>query len=216
LKAETPSETLRLRVAETITVLQRIADDENFARCFSHAVDAIVDAVAAGGRVLLCGNGGSAADAQHFAAELVGKFMLHRQPWSAIALGDNIAAVTAIGNDYDYADVFARAVEAHGRSGDVLVAFSTSGKSRNVIAACQTAKQLGLTTVAFVGPGGSRLSAVADLALHVDGQNTARIQEGHKVVGHTLFELVERRLVEETPADGTRLRAAKPPMLTLS
>ena len=207
---------LRLRVAETIEVLQNVADDDGFAACFAQAVDVTVDAIADGGRVLLCGNGGSAADAQHFAAELVGRFMLHRQPWSAIALADNIAAVTAIANDYDYAQVFARAVQAHGRQGDVLVAFSTSGKSRNVIAACEMANGLGLATVAFVGPGVSGLSRVADIALHVDGRNAARIQEGHKVVGHTMFELVERRLVDECPETSIHGGLAKQAMLTLS
>jgi D-sedoheptulose 7-phosphate isomerase len=213
---ETHAATLRLRVAETIAVLQNVADDDDFGSCFARAVDVTVDAIADGGRVLLCGNGGSAADAQHFAAELVGKFMLHRQPWSAISLADNIAAVTAIANDYDYAQVFARAVQAHGRPGDVLVAFSTSGKSGNVIAACESANELGLTTVAFVGPGASGLSRVADIALHVDGRNPARIQEGHKVVGHTMFELVERRLVDECPHVSTHGGLAKREMLTLS
>jgi D-sedoheptulose 7-phosphate isomerase len=190
------------RLEEAIATLTRVKNDGEVTAAFSAAVEATIRAVESGGRVLLCGNGGSSADSQHFAAELVGKFMLHREPWSAISLSDNVAAITAIGNDYVYADVFARAVKAHGRSGDVLIGFSTSGESANVVAAFDSARQLGITSVAFVGPGGSPLSSVADIAIHVDGPNTARIQEGHKVVGHALFEIVEQRLVDSSGGSG--------------
>lgn len=189
------AEALRVRVHEAIDVFQRMGRDEELADALTQAVAITVRALRSGGKILLCGNGGSSADAQHFAAELVGKFMLDREPWAAIALSDNVAAVTAIANDYAYEDVFARGVRAHGRTGDVLIGLSTSGKSRNVVAAFEAARALGVLTVAFVGPGGSPLADVADIVLHVDGAGTARIQEGHKLLGHTLFELVESELV---------------------
>lgn len=146
------------------------------------------------GRVLLCGNGGSAADAQHLAAELVGRFVLDRRPLAGIALADNVAALTAIGNDYAFEEVFARGVRGIGRPGDVVFGLSTSGRSANVVKALQAAREGGMIAVAFVGVDGSPLTAVADHVLAVGDVPTARVQEAHKLLGHTIFELVEQEL----------------------
>lgn len=188
------AELLRERVGEAIDVCQGLLRDAAIAETVDTAVDAIVASLSAGGKVLLCGNGGSAADAQHLAGELLGRFRLEREPYAAFALGDNIAALTAISNDYSYSDFFARAVVGLGNPGDVLIALSTSGRSANVIAAVGAARERGIVTVAFVGAPGSPMEAAAEHVLRVPGPSTARIQEGHMVLGHTIVELVEREL----------------------
>jgi D-sedoheptulose 7-phosphate isomerase len=190
------AELLRARVREAIDVCEALLDDEPLAKTLDAVVGAIVASLQDGGKVLLCGNGGSAADAQHLAAELVGRFCLERQPYAAIALSDNIAAVTAVGNDYGYEDVFTRAVRGLGNRGDVLIGLSTSGQSRNVIGAVEAARERGLVTVALVGGSGSPMEAASEHVLRVPGANTARIQEAQMLVGHTIFELVERELCD--------------------
>ena len=156
----------------------------------------VADALAGGGQVLFCGNGGSAADAQHLAAELVGRYLLDRPAWRAVALTTDTSVLTAVGNDFGYADVFARQVEGLGRPGDVLVALSTSGRSENVLRAAAAAKAAGMAVVAFLGPAASPLDGAADLALHVDGDSAGLIQQGHITIGHALCGWVERRLVD--------------------
>jgi D-sedoheptulose 7-phosphate isomerase len=158
------------------------------------ATNEIIRSLRVGGKVLLCGNGGSAADAQHLAAELIGRFHLDRQALPAIALADNVAAMTAIGNDYSYNDVFVRGVQGLGRQGDVLIGLSTSGSSGNVVAALKAAEKAGLATIALVGKPDCVMADLANHVISVPGANTARIQEGHMLVGHTIFELVERDL----------------------
>jgi D-sedoheptulose 7-phosphate isomerase len=184
---------LRVRIAEAIAVLEALRSAE-----IEEAVDAIsgalVNSLRAGGKVMLCGNGGSAADAQHLAAELIGRFALDRRPFGALALSDNVAAVTAIGNDYSYDDVFVRPVGGLGRAGDVLIGLSTSGRSRNVVAAMEAAREMDIITVAFVGAPGSAMEAIADHVVRVSGPSPARIQEGHKLLGHAIIEIVEREL----------------------
>ena len=187
-------ELLRERIDEALAVIAQLRSDPAIHAAVDEAAEAMVKAVGAGGRVLLCGNGGSAADAQHLAAEFVGRFMLERRALSAIALADNAAALTAIGNDYSFEDTFARGVRAHGRPGDILIALSTSGRSLNVVRALEAARVGGLATIAFVGPPDSPVALRADTVISVDGPNTARIQEGHKLLGHTLFEIAEREL----------------------
>lgn len=146
------------------------------------------------GKVLLCGNGGSAADAQHLSAELSGRFRKDRPPLFAEALHVNTSFVTAVANDYSYDEVFARMVRAMGRSGDVLLAFSTSGHSPNILRAVEEAKEQKMTTVGFTGRDGGRLGAMCDIELRIPSDDTARIQEGHMLVGHTICELVEKIL----------------------
>jgi D-sedoheptulose 7-phosphate isomerase len=152
------------------------------------------DAVVSGKKVLLCGNGGSAADAQHLAAELMGRLQLERPAYRAVALTTDTSVLTAVGNDYGYADVFARQVEGLGRPGDVLVAISTSGRSENVLRAAAAARAKGMAVVAFLGPAASPLDDSAEVALHVDGDVAGLVQQGHITIGHALCGWVERHL----------------------
>lgn len=149
------------------------------------------DTLAAGGKILVCGNGGSAADAQHFAGEWVCRYKDDRRPLAAIALTVNTSALTAIGNDYGFDNVFGRQVEALGNAGDILVAFTTSGKSRNILNAIQVAKKKGLKIIALTGEKGKDLKNVADAAIIVPSEETARIQEMHELVYHAWCEAID-------------------------
>lgn len=153
--------------------------------------DKIAGRMRRGGKVMLCGNGGSAADAQHLAAELQGRYLKERSPLAAIALTANTSTLTAIGNDYDFAEVFARQVRALGKPGDVLVAISTSGNSRNVVEAVKAAKSIGMFTVGLTGASGGALRKTCDAAVCVPSDHTPRIQEMHMGVGHMICELIE-------------------------
>lgn len=188
---------LRGGIDEAVVVLERLRADPAVAVGVEAAAGAVVAALRSGGRILLCGNGGSAAGAQHLAAELVGRFMVDREPWAAIALADNLAALTAMANDYAYEEVFVRGVRAHGRRGDVLVGLSTSGRSANVVRALSAARERGLATIALVGPNRSPVADAADIIISVDGPSTTRIQEAHQLLGHTIFEIAERELCTE-------------------
>jgi D-sedoheptulose 7-phosphate isomerase len=139
-----------------------------------------------GSKIMLCGNGGSAADSQHIAAELTGRFIHDRRPLAAIALSTDTSALTCIANDYSFDAVFARQVEALGRAGDCLVAISTSGNSPNVLRAAETAKRIGMVVIGLLGRDGGRLATLCDLPIVVPEQSTARIQEAHIFIGHTL------------------------------
>lgn len=152
------------------------------------------EALNLGRRIYLCGNGGSAADAQHIAAELIGRFVGERRSLPAIALTTDSSALTAIGNDYGYDQVFSRQVEGLAEAGDVLIAISTSGNSLNVLNAVQIAKRRGASVIGLSGKSGGELHGVVDLSLVVPSDVTARIQEMHIVVGHLLCELIERQL----------------------
>jgi D-sedoheptulose 7-phosphate isomerase len=166
---------------------QRIAD----------AATLLADAFAAGGRAYACGNGGSMCDAIHFAEELTGRFRDNRPGYAALAISDP-GHLSCVGNDYGYERVFARFVEAHGRAGDVLLAITTSGTSRNVIAAAQAAKGLGMKVIALTGHAGTPITDLADIALVTPGGRYAdRVQELHIKVIHILIELVERRLAPD-------------------
>ena len=153
----------------------------------------ISDAIKNGGKLLICGNGGSFSQAQHFAAELVGRYKKERRGLPAIALGSNGAALTAIANDYDYESVFAREVEALGKSGDILVGLSTSGNSKNVLAAVKKAKEIGLVTIGLSGKGGA-LKDLVDFAIAVDSEDTPRIQEEHLCMIHEISEKIENSI----------------------
>jgi D-sedoheptulose 7-phosphate isomerase len=162
----------------------------------SNAVDMIYSSLAAAGQLLLAGNGGSAADAQHIAAELTGRFLRERPPIRAIALHANTSSLTAIGNDYGFERVFARELAAHARPGDVLLAISTSGNSANVLRAIQEARQCKVAVIGLTGEFGGQMRAACDLCLCVPSQSTARIQEMHITIGHAICELLEERLAE--------------------
>lgn len=163
---------------EEIGVIQEVAE-----RCQT--------ALAAGNKILLCGNGGSAADAQHLAAEFIGRFQKERRSLAAIALTTDTSILTAVANDYGYDTVFARQVEGVGRSGDVFIGISTSGNSPNVVKAAEMARSTGMHTIAFTGEGGGKLREICDLTFAVPSRVTARIQEMHILAGHILCELVE-------------------------
>ncbi len=155
---------------------------------------ALADCLRAGGKLLFCGNGGSAADSQHLAAEFTGRFQAERRPLAALALTTDSSVLTCIGNDYDFGEVFARQVAGVGRPPDALVGISTSGMSANVVRAMETARALGITTVGLLGRGGGRLAPLCDVPIVVPSQATARIQEAHIFIGHSLCALVEQRL----------------------
>jgi D-sedoheptulose 7-phosphate isomerase len=162
----------------------------------AQAAELLVGVLSTGKRVLLAGNGGSAGDAQHIAAEWVGRYLRERRPFPAIALTVNTSTLTAIGNDYGYDQVFSRQVEAFGQAGDALIAISTSGQSENLIGAMQKARELGIHTIGFTGRDGGRMKALSDVHLCVPSSSTPRIQECHILMGHILCELTEARLAD--------------------
>jgi D-sedoheptulose 7-phosphate isomerase len=155
------------------------------------AVNCCVKALKSGGKLMFAGNGGSAAEAQHFSAEMVGRFLKERKPLASVALSTDTSALTAIGNDYGYDQVFSRQVEALGRSGDVLIVLSTSGRSKNILAAMRAAAALGIATIALTGREPREMGALADVVLNVPSSDTPQIQEGHLILGHLLCGLVE-------------------------
>jgi len=166
------------------------------AAAVSAAVDVIFDSLAAGGRLFTAGNGGSAADAQHIAAELTGRFLRDRRPLGALALHGNTSALTAIGNDYGYDQVFARELSAHARPGDVLLAISTSGNSLNILRAIQAARESKVKVIGLTGDSGGEMRRACDLCLCVPSKSTPRIQEMHIMIYHAICELLEERLAE--------------------
>jgi D-sedoheptulose 7-phosphate isomerase len=176
-----------LGVAKTLPSLASIV---------SSAIDIIAGSLAAGGLLLVAGNGGSAADAQHIVAELTGRFLRERQPLRALALHGNTSALTAIGNDYGYERVFARELTAHARPGDVLLAISTSGNSPNILRAIEAARQCKVAVVGLTGESGGQMRLACDLCVCVPSKSTARIQEMHITIGHAICELLEERLAE--------------------
>lgn len=157
---------------------------------------ALIRSLEKGGKILICGNGGSAADALHMAEELVGRYHKDRRSLPAIALTADSTLLTCIPNDWSFEYVFARQVEGLGRRGDMLVGFSTSGKSPNVIRAIRTAKKQGLKTVALLGKGGGLTKGLADYEVIVESQNTARVQEAHTLILHLLLEIVDARFAK--------------------
>jgi D-sedoheptulose 7-phosphate isomerase len=158
-------------------------------------IDVIAETFRQGSKLLLFGNGGSAADAQHIAAEFVNRFQIERPPLPALALTTDSSALTSIANDYDYKDVFSKQVRALGKAGDLALAISTSGNAANVLEAVAACKQLGIATVGLTGGNGGKLAREVDYLLNVSGgTNTARIQETHILIGHVICEMVDRKL----------------------
>jgi D-sedoheptulose 7-phosphate isomerase len=180
-------------IRDSIDVHQQLLDEASVTR-LADAAGTVARSLTQGGKLLLFGNGGSASDAAHVAAEFVGRFQRERRPYPAISLGTNQSALTAIGNDYGFEQVFARQVEAFGAPGDVAIAISTSGESPNVLAGVRCARRLGLATIGLTGENGGELAAEVDVCLQVPSRTTARIQEGHILLAHVLCELVEREL----------------------
>jgi D-sedoheptulose 7-phosphate isomerase len=178
-------------VAEQVALLQTL---HTLAEVVDQAGHLATVCLKSGGKLMFCGNGGSAADSQHLAAELTGRFIKDRRPLAAVALSTDTSALTCIGNDYSFDEVFARQVQGLGRAGDVLIAISTSGNSRNVIRAVEEAKAIGMKVIGFLGRDGGALKAMCDVPIVVPSQVTARIQESHILIGHTLCGMVEQQL----------------------
>jgi D-sedoheptulose 7-phosphate isomerase len=181
-------------IRESISVKQSLLEDKFLLNQIAEVIQEFLKALSSGRKILLFGNGGSAADAQHIAAEFVGRFQMERRPLPALALTVNTSAITGIGNDYAYENVFSRQVEALGSAGDVAVGFSTSGKSPNVIKALAAAKAKGLITVALTGKFGIQLQEVSNFCLCVPSDQTPRIQESHILIGHIVSQVVELEL----------------------
>ena len=185
---------IRSEFDKALANMQALAADEALSAQIEDAVARCIEALRNGRKLLFCGNGGSAADAQHWAGELVSRFYYDRPGLAAIALTTDSSILTAIGNDYGYDYTFARQVEALGRAGDVLVAISTSGNSPNVLRAAEAARARGMRVLAFTGRRGGALAPLADIAFRMPSDETPRIQEGHEFVGHLLCALIEAGL----------------------
>jgi D-sedoheptulose 7-phosphate isomerase len=201
MKAHTNTETLDAliqdRIQRSIDAKKALLADDVLRGLLAEAAMQIVKSLRAGGKVIFCGNGGSAADSQHLAAEFTGRYMKERRALPALALSVNTSSLTAIGNDYGFDLVFARQLEALGNIGDVLIGISTSGNSRNVIRAMEAAKQKSIFTVSLTGAGGGAMRALADCAICAPSDETPRIQECHILIGHIICEIVEETLFGE-------------------
>jgi len=190
-------DSVKSALAEAADSLSRLQSDSAMLERIAQAGALLADTFAAGGRAYSCGNGGSMCDAMHFAEELTGRFRDDRRGYAALAISDP-GHLTCVGNDYGYERVFARFIEAHGRAGDVLLAITTSGTSRNVVAAAQAARGLGMKVIALTGRAATPITELADIALVTPGGRYAdRVQELHIKVIHILIELVERRLAPD-------------------
>jgi len=193
-------------IAEHLEVVRQLEQQQCVLLAIAQAMTA---AVRAGGKILWCGNGGSAADSQHLAAEIVGRFRRERRGLASVALTTDTSILTSVANDYGFESVFSRQVEALGAPGDLLVGLSTSGNSPNVIAALETARAQGLVTVAFTGAGGGKLAPLADYLLAIASREAARIQEAHILAGHMLCDWIELDWVQSHPVDHKSAGAAQ-------
>jgi len=186
---------VRAVLGRSIEVKQALL--ESCASEIAEAAERVADVFGRGGKVLLFGNGGSASDAQHIAAEWVGRYVEERRALPAIALTANPSELTAVANDYGYERVFVRGIEAHGREGDVAIALSTSGNSPSVLTAVEVARARGLYTLGLTGKGGGQLAGLVDLAIRVPSDETPRIQESHIAIAHAICEVVDDALRED-------------------
>ena len=165
------------------------------------SAELVADTFKAGNKLLICGNGGSAADAQHLAAEFVNRFVIERPPLPAVALSTDTSIITSIGNDYTFDQIFSKQIKAIGKEGDILLAISTSGDSKNVILAVKVARDMGIKTIGLTGKGGGKMAKMVDILLNVDSDVTARIQEVHITAGHIICELVDHILFHGVAKD---------------
>jgi D-sedoheptulose 7-phosphate isomerase len=185
---------IREIVKESITAHARLLYDDRLVEAIGRAAEAVTSTLKKGGKVLIFGNGGSAADSQHFAAELVGRFQKERRALAAVALSTDTSLLTAVSNDYSFEKVFQRQIEALGRRGDLAFALSTSGDSPNVLAAVSSAKKMKIRTVGLTGEKGGRLAKAADICVRVPAGTTARVQEIHILIIHAICALIEEAL----------------------
>lgn len=181
-------------IEQSIAAKQTILENPAFMERIEEAANIIIESLKNGGKIHFCGNGGSAADAQHLAAELSGRFYFDRPPLNAEALHCNTSYLTAVGNDYGYDLIFSRLIRGTGKKGDVLVGISTSGNSKNILMAYDVCKELGIKTISLTGETGGKMKDQSDLLLNVPSTDTPRIQESHIMIGHIICELVESAL----------------------
>ncbi len=178
-------------IKESIKVKEELLAPENI-KLIDKISQEVVKTLKRGGKILFCGNGGSAADSQHLAAEFVGRFKKERKAISALSLTTNTSILTAISNDYSFKNIFSRQVQALGKKGDLLIGISTSGNAENVILAVKAAKKIGIKTVGLSGKDGGKLAKISDISFVVPSDDTARIQEAHILIGHILAEIAEK------------------------
>jgi D-sedoheptulose 7-phosphate isomerase len=181
-------------IQQSIDVKKQLLTDDQLLETIGKIVDVCIESLKKGGKVLFCGNGGSAADAQHLAAELSGRFYFDRHPLDSEALHVNTSYLTAVANDYSFDEVFSRLLKAKGRKGDVLIGLSTSGNSPNVLKALETANNIGMISVGLTGETGGKMKEISSFIIRVPSKDTPRIQESHILIGHIVCELIETRI----------------------
>jgi D-sedoheptulose 7-phosphate isomerase len=186
-------------ITASIDTKQKILADDAIVKKIANCVGRIVTAFKNGNKVLFCGNGGSAADAQHLAAEFSGRFYTDRDALPAEALHCNSSYLTAVANDYSYDVIYSRLIKGIGHKGDVLIGLSTSGNSKNIVAAFETAREKEMVTIGFTGSTGGKMKAISDYLINVPSDDTPRIQESHIMLGHIICELVEEKIYPQTP-----------------
>jgi D-sedoheptulose 7-phosphate isomerase len=187
------SEKIKTIIQTSITVKQQLLQNDDMLKTLNNCVTEIVAAFKNGNKVLFCGNGGSAADAQHLAAEFSGRFYKDRDALPAEALHCNSSYLTAVANDYSYDVIYSRLIKGIGNKGDVLIGLSTSGNSKNIIAAFEVAKEKGMLTIGFTGDSGGKMKSISDHLLNIPSSDTPRIQESHIMLGHIICQLVEEQ-----------------------
>lgn len=185
---------IKNNLTASIELKTKILSDETIVNTVVSVTEKIITAYKNGKKVLFCGNGGSAADAQHLAAELSGRYYYDRPPLNAEALHVNTSYLTAVANDYSYNEVYSRLIQTLGKDGDILIGLSTSGNSVNIINAIVEAKKQGCITIGFTGKGGGKMKGHCDIIIEIDSKDTPRIQECHMLIGHSICELVEQAL----------------------
>ena len=181
-------------IQESIRLKTELLNDKEIINNSNMIAEKIIECYKNGNKVFFCGNGGSFADAQHLSAELSGRFYFDRDPLEVVLLAANVSYLTAVGNDYSYSDIFSREIKSSVKEGDILICFSTSGKSKNVIKAIGVAKNKGAIITSFIGNDGGEMKDISDYNLIIPSNNTARIQECHTLLGHTILEIVENKM----------------------
>lgn len=186
--------TIENRIKDSIQIKQKLLADKALISTIEYVVTECIQCFKSDGKLLFCGNGGSAADAQHLAAEFSGKFYIDREPLFAEALHVNTSYLTAVANDYSYLQIYSRMIRAKGRKGDILFGISTSGNSENIVEAFKISKEIGIKTVGMTGDSGGKLKSLSDFLINIPSSDTPRIQECHILTGHIICELVEEKL----------------------
>ncbi len=187
-------ELIKKRIQDSIDVKAELLNNDKLINLVDDLANKIADAIQNGNKLVLCGNGGSASDALHFAGEIVGCFQKERSAWPAVVLNSDVATMTSIANDFGYDDVFARQAEGHIRAGDIFIGISTSGNSENVLRAAKVAKEKGAITAALLGKDGGKIKELSDYPLIIPCNVTARVQEGHILLIHIICEIIEEKI----------------------